>query len=291
MTCPDSNHIEIESTDDMLRQLIGDLYVQPRAHLLRWSRVTNQTAQVRIAYPGQHLASLVTGVRGSGTAARGEDLIDGSEVKSCSRTDQLGECRACGERVLPSHTACVLCQSENINRKQDSHWILSIRTEQELQQYLDMPRLVLTLFDRPEVHPSNHRIRVWEIWPRSERHRYYRWFVKDYWENNYQMKVQRNLTPAPLNLHPLKQDFLRMNPVPTFRAYVEMETQEVKVEHWTDPLTDRSECPVELMHPTDVRPASSVKKLLRELSDEELALCLDMTLEEGPNFPGELFDF
>lgn len=278
---PDATYIEIASSEDMIRKLIGDLYVLPRAHLLRWSQVTNQTAQVRIAYPGQHLASLVTGVRGSGTAARGEDLIDGSEVKSCSRTDQLGECKKCGARVLPSHESCVLCESDKINRKQDSHWILSMRTEEEFQQYLDAHRLVLVLFDRPEMHPSNHRIRVWEIWPSHERHKYYRWFVEDYWQNNYQEKLRRGLSPSPLNLHPLKQDFLRMNPVPTFRAHVEMETQAVSIDYWIRPLVDRSECPVESMSPSSVSPRSLVEELLESLPDEDLAECLEISVEEA----------
>lgn len=277
---PEDRHVTIPTDDALVLALLHDLFLQPRAALLKWSKVTSQTAQVRIAYPGQHLASLVTGVRGAGTAARGDDLLDGSEVKSCSRADQLGSCRECDERVLPFLEECSSCGSSNIVRRQDSHWILSIKSEQELRQYLEMPRIVLVLFDRPPGELAKIRSRIWEIWPTYERHQYFEWFVVDYWENNYKLKRSKGLTPAPLNLHPLKFDFYMMNPVLIFEASIDVDSHDAEIMHWVAPTGDRSECQVEVM------PSSAVKRellqeLIIELDDLELAECLYGEITSG----------
>ncbi|PIV70162.1 MAG: hypothetical protein COS08_01675 [Euryarchaeota archaeon CG01_land_8_20_14_3_00_38_12] len=72
-------------TKTQIVEFIEELIIEPRKNCAKWSRITDQTATLRIGYPGQHLASLTTGVKGEKTGARGNDLSDGSEVKSCSR--------------------------------------------------------------------------------------------------------------------------------------------------------------------------------------------------------------
>ena len=68
--------------------------------MIKWSSITNQTPNLKIGYPGQHLASLITGISGTGTGARGDDIADGSEVKSCSRVDQVDKCENCKSNVM-----------------------------------------------------------------------------------------------------------------------------------------------------------------------------------------------
>lgn len=65
-----------------------------------WAEITNQTPAAKIGYIGQHLASLITGVKGTGSGARGDDLADKTEVKSCNKTDQADKCKNCGARVV-----------------------------------------------------------------------------------------------------------------------------------------------------------------------------------------------
>jgi len=271
---PEARHVSISTDADLILSLLHDLFLQPRAALLKWSKVTNQTAQVRIAYPGQHLASLVTGVQGAGTAARGDDLLDGSEVKSCSRADQLGSCRECDERVLPYLEECPSCGSSDVVRKEDSHWILSIKSEQELQQYIQGPRIVLVLFDRPPGEYSKIRSRIWEVWPGHERHKYFDWFVNDYWENNYILKQSKGLTPASLNLHPLKFDFYMMNPVLVFEAHINVDSTDIEIVSWVPPTEDRSNCEPEGM-PSNTVKKDLMQELVGDLTDAELAACLD----------------
>ena len=138
-----------ETSEDLIKECIKDLYLDPRNLIRKWSQITNQTCQIRMAYPGQHLASVITSIKGVGTAARGDDLSDGSEVKSCSRADQLSECKSCGAKVLVWQKECPICGSRNINIQTDSHCILSIKSEDELHLLLNnIPGMILILFDK-----------------------------------------------------------------------------------------------------------------------------------------------
>ena len=196
----------LETSKELIKECIEDLYLDPRNLVRKWSQITNQTCQIRMAYPGQHLASVITGVKGIGTAARGDDLSDGSEVKTCSRADQLSECNSCKAKVLVWQKECPICGSRDINIKTDSHWIFSIRSEDELDLLLEkVPRIILVLFDKESNETDNVRLRVWVVDPQND---YVREFFTDYYYNNYKQKAD----PAPCNLHPLFYDFFLMEP-------------------------------------------------------------------------------
>ena len=76
---------EIENNIELIKEFLDDVIVTPRNTLHKWAAITNQTPAVKLGYIGQHLASLITGVKGTGSGARGDDLSDGSEVKSCNK--------------------------------------------------------------------------------------------------------------------------------------------------------------------------------------------------------------
>lgn len=159
---------------------------------------------------------MITGLPGVGTAARGDDLIDGTEVKSCSRADQLGICRNCSARVMRHIITCPSCSSTDIDIKEDSHWIFSIKGESELNLLFNLPRILLILFDRDTENYI--QIRAWQISPKNE---HVKLFFSDYFFNNFQKKFkqgQRNI--APCNLHPLQYDFYMMIPVLIFHAVI-----------------------------------------------------------------------
>jgi MamI restriction endonuclease len=221
LTQPDSSSITISHTKKHVAELLDDLFVKPRFLIRKWAEITHQTSQAHLAYPSQHLASVVTGVKGMGAAARGEDLVDSSEVKSCSRADQLGICKGCETRVQAAMEDCPDCHESEIERKDDSHWIISIRREEELRQLIEAKRLVLVMFDRTAESRLDIRVRVWEVWPDDERCGYFDAFITDYYNNNYLAKRAADLDPAPCNLHPLKFDHLMMNPVKVLDAHID----------------------------------------------------------------------
>ena len=78
---PNKAYIEIDDNIELIRQFIEEIVIAPKQTLRKWSEITRQTSAFKLGYIGQHLASLITGVKGSGSAARGDDLLDGTEVK------------------------------------------------------------------------------------------------------------------------------------------------------------------------------------------------------------------
>lgn len=215
----------LETSKQLIKECIKDLYLTPRSLLRKWSRITNQTSQVRLAYAGQHLASLITGIKGRGTAARGDDLSDGSEVKVCSRADQLSECRSCGANVLPWQKTCSECGSKDIDIKTDSHWIFSIKSEEELEMLLKrIPRIILILFDMEETR-KKIRVRAWTMDPKNK-------YIIDFYENYYHENYLKKRQPAPCNLHPLMYDFYLMYPGLIFHAEIDLVTEEITIVYW-----------------------------------------------------------
>lgn len=129
---PNKKFVTINDNIGKIKALLHELVLQPRLNAIKWSLITKQTPNIKIGYPGQHLASLITGMEGERTGARGNDLIDGSEVKSCSRIDQLDVCGECKSPVARLEEICSNCGSKNIDRKNDSKWLFSVRSEDEL---------------------------------------------------------------------------------------------------------------------------------------------------------------
>lgn len=77
---PNSKFITIDDNLEKIKQFIDEIIIKPKHALTKWALVTNQTPAAKIGYIGQHLTSLITGVPGTGSGARGDDLADGSEV-------------------------------------------------------------------------------------------------------------------------------------------------------------------------------------------------------------------
>ena len=92
---PDKTLITIRDNERLIKDFILDMIITPGRLAHKWAAITNQTPNLKIGYPAQHLASLITGMQGTATGARGNDIVDGSEVKACSKVDQLDKCRNC----------------------------------------------------------------------------------------------------------------------------------------------------------------------------------------------------
>ena len=214
---------------------------------MKWAHYTKQTPNIKIGYPGQHIASLVTGIEGARTGARGHDLCDGSEVKSCSRVDQLDKCNDCRAAVARAESNCPVCESTNIKRNNDSKWLLTIRSEDELETLLDqVPRVVLLISDYPyfeEQDWATLQFQVFEIWPQYPRHAHFRTLMENYYRNIYIPHVERTptKTPAPKNFWPYSFQFFMCNPVRTFHGIVnDAETNpRLDVLEYVDPKADR----------------------------------------------------
>lgn len=220
---PDANKITIFDNLQQIYQFIDEIIVTPKRSLKKWATITNQTPAAKIGYIGQHLASLITGVPGTGSGARGDDLADGSEVKSCNKIDQADKCKDCGARVMRFEETCPECGSSKIDRKDDSKWLFSIRDEHELNQYLTMDRVVLILMDYPGFKQQDYkdmRITCYEIYPKEERMKVFGELITNHYYNIYLPKLTKNEKTNPMNLHPTLIQFYKCNPIKTFSCII-----------------------------------------------------------------------
>ena len=205
---PDASKVTIPDNLEKIKTFLSEVILEPRKRMLKWSAITNQTPNIKIGYPGQHLASLILGMKGTGTGARGDDIVDGTEIKSCSRIDQLDKCKDCKGNVLRSQVVCPKCGSSNIKRNDDSKWLIAVRSESELEMYLHkIPRMQFIISDYPRFDAkdfSSMRIRAYEIWNQSPRASGFRDILTHYFKNIYLAHITRNpnATPAPYNSGP-----------------------------------------------------------------------------------------
>lgn len=232
-----------------------DLILTPRIKALEWSLLTKQTPNLKIGYPGQHLASLVVGMEGAKTGARGNDIVDGSEVKSCSRIDQVDTCKDCDEKVLRIESRCSCCGSTNIARKNDSKWLFAIRNENDLRILTqEVERIILTIADYPDFEQRDFntiRFQVFEIWTKSPRCQAFKTLLDDYYFNIYQThrRINPNKIPAPKNFWPYSFQFYMCNPIKVFSCDVlnANSNPEIHISHYVEPHIDRSNLESEKM--------------------------------------------
>lgn len=185
--------------------VLTDLYVGLRRVVAQWAAVTQQTPQARMGYVGQHLTSVVTGYPGGRSGARGKDLLlpdaKFAEIKTCYRVDQLGVCSNCGHAVASIELECPNCGSDAIDRKDDSKWLLTPKSEEELAQHWDAEAFYLVLFDFADFSdPREINARIWEVDPRS---RGFAYMLVDYFFNI----RARSSSKAPFNLWPFSFKF------------------------------------------------------------------------------------
>lgn len=248
----DAKFIKISNNCDLICKLIKELIVHPRDLAIRWSETTNQTPNLKIGYPGQHLASLISGVKGTGTGARGDDLEDGTEVKSCSRIDPLDKCDDCKAGVLRTQTECPICGSKNIKRSNDSKWLFTIREQRDIDVLLDeVPRILLLLGDYPDFDKNDFsklRFQSFEIWPKHKRHNKFREIINNYYNNIYLKKKEKNpeKTPAPKNFWPYSYQFYMSNPIKTCEIRID-EKGNIAIPFYIEPYIDRTTLSSEVM--------------------------------------------
>lgn len=278
MMQPNPKLITIDNNKQKIIELLTELVLLPRINAIKWSRITRQTPNIKIGYPGQHLASLISGMTGEGTGARGNDLIDGSEVKSCSRIDQLDQCGDCKQPVTRFETQCPQCNSTNILRKNDSKWLFSVRNEGELKMLTqDVNRILLLLGDYPHFDINDYetiRFQAFEIWTHSERNKRFVEIISNYYNKIYLAHKKRNpnSNPAPKNFWPYSYQFYLCNPITIFSCIVKDANKkpEIKIEKFIEPNTDRSNLPSPLM-PLEVLSDTELMTLIQTAKEDELS--------------------
>lgn len=185
-------------------RLLQDLFIDLRKKVNYWSKITGQTPQARMGYIGQHLVSMITGFRGGKSGARGKDLvIDNNssfgEIKTCYKVDQLGECSNCKNKVSSLESYCGVCYSENILRKDDSKWLISIRDSIEFENILEPKYYYFVLFEFEDITNISNNTIVVSIWEVNPKCKGFKYCMFDYYLN-----IKNN---APFNMWPHQLKF------------------------------------------------------------------------------------
>lgn len=148
--------LSVDERKALAIQLLEEQVSQQRIKLNHWSTITAQSSQIDTGYIAQHLVSLQTQIAGQGMRGKGDDLCDGSEVKSANFLDSLDKKGATAPR-----------------------WNFTAVTRQIMERFLEYPAVYLLSMDLNSK--GNLRIRIWKIdVTRNQvlRNRYIEWMNK-----------------------------------------------------------------------------------------------------------------
>lgn len=171
--------MDIEDFDNETREILAKKFIEevilPQWKQLRqWKEVTKQTPQIDFGYLAQHLVSIISGIRGTGQRGKGDDLSDGSEIKSASCLDAEDTPRW-----------------NNVN--------CGKKTERELLEILNnTPYFFFVLIDTTERFGDILRCRVWCIRPKEDTN--FRNVILGWGKDN------RTKSRTNLQLHPPRWD-------------------------------------------------------------------------------------
>lgn len=145
-----------EQRMQLTKSLIEEQVIKQRNLLAHWSTITAQSSMIDTGYIAQHLVSLQTQIAGQGMRGKGDDLCDGSEVKSANFLDSLDKNGATAPR-----------------------WNFMANTVDIMERFLNYTAIYLLSIDYSPEH--NFRIRIWKV--NIQKHtilqeRYKEWMTK-----------------------------------------------------------------------------------------------------------------
>ncbi len=71
---PNKDFITIHNNKKLINDFLWEVIYSQHIVMNKWSEITNQTPNLKIGYPGQHLASLITGVKGETSVSESSTL-------------------------------------------------------------------------------------------------------------------------------------------------------------------------------------------------------------------------
>ncbi|MDO3683474.1 MamI family restriction endonuclease [Micromonospora sp. C28ISP2-4] len=133
----------------LLEDLFIDFFANQHTTLQKWAALTGQSAQVDTGYIAQFVASIVLKEPGQGFRGKGDDLADGSEVKSAANISGVDRPRWNHNLGKPSDDAKRAAKGEL------PVW----------QEYLNAPAFFYLLVDRVvgKELPRPIRVRAWAL--------------------------------------------------------------------------------------------------------------------------------
>lgn len=142
--------LTVQQQRALLEELFTDMFGELHTTLQKWAALTGQSAQVDTGYIAQFVASIVLKEPGQGFRGKGDDLADGSEVKSAANISGVDRPR------WNHHMGTV---ADDNSRRAKGHALRS-------DEYLSCPYVFYLLVDRSpndKQLPQAIRVRGWLI--------------------------------------------------------------------------------------------------------------------------------
>lgn len=149
-------NLSIDERKKLIVRLLQEQILDQKDKLRFWRNLTKQAAQIDTGYIGQHLVSLITSFPGGGMRGKGDDLNDGSEIKSANFLDSLDKRGAVAPR-----------------------WNFSSNDLASMECYLNVPFIYLVSIDLNK--DELFRARVWRLQPKEHKifnARYWEWMKR-----------------------------------------------------------------------------------------------------------------
>lgn len=199
----DISKLSLTEREALCSKLLQEQIIEQRNSLHYWSEITNQPSQIDSGYIGQHLVSVITGIKGGGMRGKGLDLEDGSEIKTANFLDSLDDNNATAPRWnfpcndieqmkcfleypsiylvsidlrIPEVISIKLFEDKLKNQNIPKSWLntfndIYIKNESNyvLEKYDSLlqeeKERIRRLFSRINYEDDNIRIRVWRVIP------------------------------------------------------------------------------------------------------------------------------
>jgi hypothetical protein len=266
-------------THNVIQHIVFDMIISPFQVYHKWAQRTHQTEHPQSGYAAQHIVSVLIDERGTRSAARGSDLVSGSEIKTCSRVGQTDTCTKCRGRVYKTERVCPHCASDAVRRNQDSKWLFTVHSQEDVDKLCQQERILLFLEDYPEFESGNFkkiRLQLFEICPSDNiRHGNFRKIIQQYYDDIYCVNKTRGKRPAPKNFWPYTYEFYMCLPVLTFHATIEniytADASHVIIEKYIQPEIDRRTLEPERM-PKSICTCEDGYYTVKEISEMSLRI-------------------
>jgi hypothetical protein len=172
----DLSHLNKKNKEILAKKFIEEVILPQWKQLGSWNKLTSQTSQLDFGYLSQHLVSILSGIEGNNQRGKGDDLADGSEVKSASCIDASDR---------PRWNA-VNCGAKTV--------------EEITEKFANMPFLFFVLLDTTIKGGEILLFRVWCVRPNDDENFM---AVLRSWAQDNDEKVARGENPKTnLQLHP-----------------------------------------------------------------------------------------
>lgn len=133
-------NLSLEQREALIQRLIQRQIIDQRKDLAFFRNLTDQPAQIDTGYIGQHLISLIMGIKGGGFRGKGLDLADGAEVKSANFLDSMDKKGSVAPR-----------------------WNFQANNLEAMESFLDYPAIYLVSVD--QTVGERIRVRAWQVIP------------------------------------------------------------------------------------------------------------------------------